>query len=330
MSFVGNLWIIAVTFYATIKQRRPHNHFTWLVANLAFADLVFTFLTIFNTISFHWRWPGGDSTCKFQGFLVEATYTTSISTLVVISYQRLKAVIHPFKAKFSCWARMKYMKLAIIWGLCFSVCSPLFFIYRVETQINGDIVCVTTTWGNTGRQIYYTLHGTLFFVLPLLYMIVTQTNIHSALQPRGVPIRNSLAEEIKLRHRKVARTLAALTIAFAICWSPFMITRTLLFFHLNSIDVAWRASQLLICVNPALDPLLYGYYGGTIKTVLGRILRGRFSRRRVYDVTSMTVFQSNTSTWDRSMINAVNRRKRGLFEGLITFSNLVKKETWSQ
>ena len=134
MSFAGNLWIIAVTFYATIKQRRPHNHFTWLVANLAFADLVFTFLTIFNTISFHWRWSGGDSTCKFHGFLVEATYTTSISMLVVISYQRLKAVIHPFKAKFSCWARMKYMKLAIIWGLCFSVCSPLFFIYRVETN----------------------------------------------------------------------------------------------------------------------------------------------------------------------------------------------------
>ena len=146
-SLVGNLWIIVVTFYATIKQRRTHNHFTWLVANLAFADLVFTFLTIFNTISFHWRWPGGDSTCKFHGFLVEATYTTSISTLVVISYQRRKAVIHPFKAKFSCWARMKYMKLAIIWGLCFSVCSPLFCIYRVETQINGDIVCVTTTWG---------------------------------------------------------------------------------------------------------------------------------------------------------------------------------------
>ena len=30
------------------------------------------------------------------------------------------------------------------------------------------------------------------------------------------------------------------------------------------------------------------------------------------------------------MINAVNRRKRGLFEGLITFSNLVKKENGSQ
>ena len=195
---------------------------------------------------------------KFHGFLVETTYTTSISTLVVISYQRLKAVIDPFKAKFSCWARMKYMKLAIIWGLCFSVCSPLVFIYRVETR-NGDKVCVTTTWGNTGRQIYYSLQGALFFVVPLLYMVVTQTRINSALRPRGVPIRNSFAEEINVRRRKVAQTLTALTIAFAICWSPFMITRTLLSFHLTSTDVAWRVSQLLICVNAALDPLLYGY-----------------------------------------------------------------------
>ena len=161
LSVVGNSWIIVVTYQRTIKKR-IFNHFTCLVANLAFADLVFISLTIFNFVSFYSDWPGGDTTCKFHGFLVEATYTTSISTLIVISYQRLRAVTDPFKARFCRWIRMKYTKLAIIWGLCFAVCSPLIFIYRVETR-NGQIICVTTTWGDTGRQIYYSLHGTLFF-----------------------------------------------------------------------------------------------------------------------------------------------------------------------
>ena len=284
MSLVGNSWIIVVTYQRTIKKR-GFNHFTCLVANLAFADLVFTFLTIFNFVSFFSHWPGGDSTCKFHGFLIETTYTTSISTLVVISYQRLKAVIDPFKARFSRWTRMKYMKLAIIWSLCFAVCSPLVFIYRVETR-NDQIICVNTRWGNIGRQIYYSLHGALFLVVPLLYMNVTQIKINLTLLRRIKVVRNSVAEETNRRHRKVAKTLAALTIAFAICWSPFMITRTLIYFHLTSPGIAWRASQILICVNPVLDPLLYGYYGGNLKTRLQRILGGLFPRRRAYDVTT--------------------------------------------
>ena len=89
MSTIGNAWVI-VTCYKNLKQR----HFTlmWLVANLAAADLLFTLLTILNVISFFWRWVGGDSSCKLQGFFVEATYTTSITTLGVITFQRLKAV----------------------------------------------------------------------------------------------------------------------------------------------------------------------------------------------------------------------------------------------
>ena len=56
MSVVGNSWIIVVTYQRIIKKRR-FNHFTCLVANLAFADLVFISLTIFNFVSFYSDWP---------------------------------------------------------------------------------------------------------------------------------------------------------------------------------------------------------------------------------------------------------------------------------
>ena len=240
MSTFGNTWVI-VTWYNNLKKR--HFAFVWLVANLAAADFMFTFLTILNMISFFWRWVGGDSSCKLQGFFLEATYTTSITTLGVITFQRLKAVSNPFNARMNSWARKEHVKLAFIWFLCLAVCSPLLHIYRVETQENGTSVCVNTTWGDTGRQIYYSLHAAFFFVIPLCYMIRTQRAIHRALRTRVVPVkRNSFIQKLNQRHRKVAKTLVALTIAFVICWSPFMITRTLIYFHLASPGLIWRAS----------------------------------------------------------------------------------------
>ena len=278
MSTVGNACVIA-TCYKNLRQR--HFPLMWLVANLAASDLFFTLLTILDVISFFWQWVGGDSSCKLQGFFVEATYTSSITTLGLITFQRLKAVTDPFNARMNSWARKQHVKLALIWFLCLAVCSPLLHMYHVETQENGAIVCVNTTWGNTGRQIYYSLHAAFFFVVPLFYMILSQTVIHRALRTREVPVkRNSFIQKTNQRYRKVAKTLVALTIAFVICWSPFMITRTLMYFYLASPRLVWRASQLLICLNAALDPMLYGYYGGNLKSALKRVVRFNFAGKR--------------------------------------------------
>ena len=165
------------------RLRQRYSPFRRLVANLASADLLFTLLTLPNAISYFWRWVGGDITCKVQGFLIEATYTTSITTLAVISYQRLKTITDPFNSRTTEWPSTDY-KPFIIWDLCLTVCSPLLHIYRVETYENGDVLCSNATWGTTGRQIYYSLHAIFFFVIPLLYMIFTQFQIRHALRFR--------------------------------------------------------------------------------------------------------------------------------------------------
>lgn len=266
LSTVGNV-LVMITCYKTLKRRRFP--FRWLVANLASADLLFTLLSLLNAISFLWRWVGGDITCKVQGFLIETTYTTSITTLVIISYERLKAITDPFKARIRIWPNRDYSKPLIIWLLYLAVCSPLLDIYRVETNEDGRAVCANTTWGETGRQIYYSLHAMFFFAIPLLYMIFTQSQIHRALRLRVVPIQSSF---VIRRHKKVAKTLAALTIAFVLCWSPFMIIQTLNYFKVSSPSFVWTSSQLLIFLNAAIDPILYRYYGENLKTVLRRIL----------------------------------------------------------
>lgn len=299
VSIVGNIWVL-VTCYKNLKRNQDFP-LMWLVTNLASADLLFTFLTLFNAVSFLWRWVGGDATCKLQGFLIETSYTTSITTLVIISYQRLKAITDPFNARIGNLSNREYMKIVVIWISCLAICSPLAHIYHVETNEDGRAVCANTTWGTTGRQIYYSLHAIFFFVLPFLYMIFTQRNIFRALRTRVLPISDSVIVKSNNRHKKVARTLVALTTAFALCWSPFMITRTLLYFYLASPGLVWRASQLLICLNAALDPLLYGFYGGELKSTLRKVLRCNYWNRSESDASS-------TMTLDRTQHSLALRR----------------------
>ena len=271
LSTVGNTWII-ITCYKTLRTR--YAPFLWLLANLATADLSFTFLSLFNGVGYLWQWVGGNASCKLQGFLLEASYTTSIITLVLISYQRLKAVTDPLNDRIGYWSNREHIRLVIVWCLSLAVCSPLTYIYRVKTEEDGDIVCLTTTRGNSVPQIYYSLHATFFFLIPLLYTIFTQVRIFHTLRSSVIPNSNlfNLITKSNQRHRKVAKTLAALTIAFVFCWSPFVITRTLIYFRLASLGLFWRVSQLLIFVNAVLDPLLYGYYGGNLKSTLRRVL----------------------------------------------------------
>ena len=140
LSTVGNTWVL-VTCYKTLKRR--HFPFMWLLATLASADLSFTLLTVFTSVGYFHQWVGGNSTCKLQGFLLEASYTASIITLVMISYQRRKALTDPFNARTRSWPYREYTKLVIIWGLSLAVCSPLVRIYFVSTNKNGKLVCVT-------------------------------------------------------------------------------------------------------------------------------------------------------------------------------------------
>ena len=125
----------------------------------------------------------------------------------------------------------------------------------METQQN-IVVCFARA-GNIAPKIYYSLYTTVFFATTLLYMIFTQGGTFRSLRgARVAPMRSSSSfiSQTNQRRRKVAKTLAALTVAFAICWSPFMVTRTLMHFRLASPGFTWKVSQLLIFLNTGLDP----------------------------------------------------------------------------
>lgn len=257
ISIAGNCFVLSLCY------RRRASSWKLFIANLAMADLVFALLSVLNYISFYSSWVGGEVLCKLRSYLIEACYTTTIMTLVVISHDRIRAVADPFNARFIAlsWASKK---VVILWVISLVVNAPLLYAYGIFTDKKWDKpVCSNKPFGELTRQIYYGIHSICFFIIPLLYMLYAQSSIFRALRSheREFLSRNSFHALSTYRHRKVAKTLIILTLAFVSCWSPFVIFRTLLYFHVSSEWHVWRGSQLLILLNTALDPILYGIYG---------------------------------------------------------------------
>jgi len=293
LSITGNCFVLTTCY------RRRASSLKWFIANLAVADLTFALLTILDAISFLWNWIGGQVSCKIQGFFVASSWNTSIMTLVAISYERVKTVVDPFDARFidSVSASKKVVSL---WVISLAIGSPLLHVYRiVREEESGKAVCSDEPFGDLERKIYYGIHGVCFFIIPLIYMLHALFTIFRTLRSRAqrFPGQSCLNTKLKCRHRKVAETLTALTVAFVICWSPFVIFRMLKYFHLWHEKHFWRSSQILTLVNSALDPILYGIYGENLssKQVFGGIVKCfAFIRVRIFTTKETTRNQQNT------------------------------------
>ena len=269
LSTVGNL-IVLSGCYSTLK-RRPSS-IKWFIANLAFADLTFTVLSLLDLTAFLWTWIGGEVSCKLQSFLIEVCCNSSILTLVFISFKRRKAVVAPFRARASV-SDGNFGKLVVVWILSLVAGSPLLYAYQLENDHDITLICTNTKFGDVGRQVYYSIHAACIFIVPLAYMIYAQSSIFLTLRSRVFPTENVFSRVHSKHHRKVAKPLTALTVAFIVCWTPFVIVRTLMYFHLTEGGYYWRASQLLIFLNTALDPILYGLYAEDLKGFLQRFLK---------------------------------------------------------
>ena len=310
-STVGNVLVLTACYWSLKKTA---SSLKWFIANLATADLTFTVLSVFDLISFVWRWVGGQTTCKLQSFLIEASYTTSTMTLTIISFERLKAVLQPFSTRTSNPDRA-LKKVVTMWLISFISCSPLLYAYKSHAAGVDDAIvrCTNINFGEIGRQIYYGIHGVCFYLLPLMYMIYAQGKTFRALRLGVFPMQAAFSTASSRRHLRVAKTLSALTAAFLICWSPFVIIRALMYFHLTDGGYLWRGSQLLIFLNSALDPILYGLYGDNVRPILRKIIRFRRASRSTTVIslarnrTTLRSDEYNSSTITNKMNATVQR-----------------------
>ena len=150
VSFFGNIFILVV-IYKNKQLRRSINYF---VFNMAVSDL-FNPLTIMTVKiveiisgSSSWKvdrpWLLGNILCKLAYFLPDVSLVVSIGSLLLISIDRLIAVVFPLKAKLIS-SNIRLISILSTWFVAIAVHAPYFYSFKLIPYEN-ETYC-KLNWG---------------------------------------------------------------------------------------------------------------------------------------------------------------------------------------
>ena len=291
-SIYSLLYIVSLLSNCTViltilikKNKKTSNSINPLILNMTISDLIFLLLSTFDAITFHKkRWIFGNTFCIIQAFTIETNYTTSITTLTLISFERYIVICKPF-SKFTFLALGKPIRfLILIWTLSTILQIPITFAYRVE---NG--ICTNSKWGKWPRFTIYSIYTVSFFVIPALVISVSHfliikylyknNKIISTISYHAGSISNNSVLTIQQRkinrkrdeNKKLTRTLLILSISFFLSWTPFVSIRMLKYANITIHPYIWPTSQIILIINTAVNPFLYGLSNNPYSNVISII-----------------------------------------------------------
>ena len=152
VSFFGNIFLFVV-IYKKKQLRRSINYF---VFNMAVSDLFNNPLTIMTVKiveiisgSSSWKvdrpWLLGNILCKLAYFLPDVSLVVSIGSLLLISIDRLIAVVFPLKAKLISSKVRLISILLSTWFVAIAVHAPYFYSFKLIPYEN-ETYCILN-WG---------------------------------------------------------------------------------------------------------------------------------------------------------------------------------------
>uniref|UniRef100_A0A3P9A2H8 Type II GnRH receptor n=1 Tax=Esox lucius TaxID=8010 RepID=A0A3P9A2H8_ESOLU len=268
------------------RGRRLAAHLRPLIASLASADLVMTFVVM--PLDAAWnitvQWYAGDTMCKLLCFLKLFAMHSSAFILVVVSLDRHHAILHPLDA-LDAERRNKGM-LLVAWVLSLLLASPQLFIFRAIKAEGVEFTqCVThgsfhQRWQET---VYNMFHFVTLYVVPLLVMSFCYTRILveiSRQMPKdkgGEPcLRRSGTDIIPKARMKTLKMTIVIVASFVICWTPYYILGIWYWFQPAMLqetpEYVHHALFVFGNLNTCCDPLIYGFYTPSFRADLADVV----------------------------------------------------------
>ncbi|XP_044177487.1 neuropeptide SIFamide receptor-like isoform X2 [Acropora millepora] len=178
VALIGNVLIIVV-FHKYKPIRKSFNYF---VLNMAISDL-FTPLTIMpfiiastlsNGVGFLNQLPLqlAGVVCKLCYFLADTSIVVSVISLLMISLDRLIAVVFPLRMKFIS-RKVRFICILMSWVVALSVHVPYLFVFTFK-----DGQC-TKSWSAETDNRYVVATFTTFFLVPRKLPNGAQAHIQS-------------------------------------------------------------------------------------------------------------------------------------------------------
>ncbi|XP_023690547.2 chemerin-like receptor 1 [Paramormyrops kingsleyae] len=278
LGVLGNGLVIWVTGF---KMKKTVNTIWFL--NLAIADFLFTAFLPLSIIytAMDFDWPFGKFMCKFNSTLAFLNMFASVYILVVISVDRCISVVHPVWAQNHRSSHRASVVSFFIWLFALILSAP-YFVFRDTAPANHDkdvINCFNNfaiSEHNETLDIKTLIafrHQTMIITRLLLGFVVPFTVIVSCYAMIVHRLRRN--RSMAGRTGRPFRIIAAIIIAFFLCWAPYHI---LVFIEMVSHMESEESSSLelvavigipivssLAFLNSCLNPLLYVFMGQDFK-----------------------------------------------------------------
>ncbi|XP_035863868.1 P2Y purinoceptor 1-like isoform X1 [Sander lucioperca] len=248
------------------------------VLNLGLADILYLLTVPFLVVYyFKNKWIFGDAFCKITRFCFNLNLYGSIGFLTCISVYRYLAIVHPMRVMGRITVTHSVGISVMVWFL-------------VSVQSLPDMF-YSKTWGNKSGKCYDTTHkryvddylkyslGWTFtgFCIPLLITLGCYGHVIVVL------CRTNTTD--KVLKQRCLKLLFIVILLFSVCYIPYYVLKNLNLWSRvlqkqkicrewsNGVYIAHQISRGLVCLNSALNPLVYLHGNEDIPAQLRRRLQ---------------------------------------------------------
>ncbi|RZF40917.1 hypothetical protein LSTR_LSTR011001 [Laodelphax striatellus] len=285
---IGNV-AVCVVIFRTDELKSATNFY---LISMALSDISLLLLGLPNDLCLFWQqypWPFDISWCKFRALISEMASNTSVLTIVVFSIERYVAICYPLRtSKFFLSDHERIVRvIACVWFVSLVVATPFAAFTTINhinytntsCEVEDSAFCAMLDTNVPPCLPIYELSGLLFFLVPLVTLMVLYRKMGEAL--KNSPFWNRSAGNGESRRfnnnndRNAATTvrmLFAVVVTFFLCWAPFHLQR-LVYIHGQHLKHYLLINEWLYYIAG------FSYYvSATINPILYNLMSSRFRR----------------------------------------------------
>ncbi|XP_030380841.1 allatostatin-A receptor [Scaptodrosophila lebanonensis] len=273
---LGNALVILVV----VVNQQMRSTTNLLIINLAVSDILFVIFCVPFTATDYVlpEWPFGNLWCKFVQYMIVVTCHCSVYTLVLMSFDRFLAVVHPVTSMSLRTERNATLAIMCAWILIVTTAIPVALAHSVRIyQYHGraGTACVFSTeeevWSLVGFQVSFFLSS---YVAPLTLICFLYMGMLARLW-KSAPGCKPSAESRKGK-RRVTRMVVVVVLAFAICWLPIHVILVLKALNLYSAThltvIIQIISHVLAYTNSCINPILYAFLSDNFRKAFRKVV----------------------------------------------------------
>ena len=317
----GNIFLLVV-IYKKKQLRRSINYF---VFNMAVSDL-FNPLTIMTVKiveiisgSSSWKvdrpWLLGNILCKLAYFLPDVSVVVSIGSLLLISIDRLIAVVFPLKAKLIS-SKVRLISILSTWFVAIAIHAPYFYSFKLIPHEN-ETYC-ELNWGpafdhmETHRG-FVTANFITFIPIPICVLASVYSIIVWTIRKKNKKTKEKLSCRQNHRDRQlrnIVRLAVAIMISSVSCMTPLLIY---LFLKISLWNwesppiCAFQTVIQFICLflmhsRSAVNPCICFIFGKNYRNGLKQCFYCNYLNRRISGLQEKYRMQTTTSSYGDSSL----------------------------